>query len=362
MEAGAQKPRYKRPQSFLRSKAAHELDYFELFSLTEEQAFARFKEVRFAANDGKPYCPSKTCGCDAVYTYRPLWNKAKTISRVEFKCKRCEKRFTATSGTAFHHRKMSFKKILVAIAMFIQFPKGMAALQMVAFLRCDYRAALILIRKLREAMKRNIDQGPFETRPVEADSTEIGGYIRPKNARKEMDPRDPRKTKKNAWKIPYTSKKKLYVSVMRERGPGGRIRTAVTKLESDSPAFVKSLVTKNTTLYTDQATGYQKLAWDVANHFAINHSQSFWTPEANTNTAENYFAMLKRSVRGVYHHISHPDYAHTYTEEQAWRLSNNRVSNLDRFNVLLRQVGAQKKSKYRGFWQRRRSDECANAS
>jgi hypothetical protein len=147
-------------------------------------------------------------------------------------------------------------------------------------------------------MARDIPTEPFEGE-VEADGTWIGGYIRPKNARKEEDQRNPTKTKKNHWKVPYLGKKKLFVTAIRERGSNGRIRTWISEAEKDSPTLLKPVVTRKTVLHTDQASVYLDLAWDVAKHFRVNHSECFWTGEAHTNGVENFFAMLKRGVRGV---------------------------------------------------------------
>ncbi|HEV2561556.1 MAG TPA: IS1595 family transposase [Rhizomicrobium sp.] len=344
--------RAKRPQSFLRSKAAHTLDIFELASLDEQQSYERFKVWRYADNSGRPYCPD--CGVDAINTFQ-RWNGDRTIARTIFKCKECDKQFTATSGTIFAYRKMSFRKILMAVALFIQFPKGTAALQIHSLVQCDYRVALVLTHKLREAMIRDMDSDtrPFEGE-VEADTCWIGGHIRPKNLREEKDELKPEKIKKHPWAYLYLGPKKKSVTVLLERGLHGRVRTHVADLEKRSPDFIRPKVTREgTTLYTDQAGVYAKLDWDVRKHFTVNHSLCFWTGEANTNTAECFFSVLKRAVKGVYHHIAHPTYAESFTQELAWRFENRRVSNGDRFNKLLEAMGLPGRSKYKGMWQRR---------
>ena len=67
-----------------------------------------FKTIRFAENDGEPYCPH--CGIDAVYEYR---------ARRLFKCQDCEKQFSVTSGTVFRSRKMSYADIMLAVVLFV---------------------------------------------------------------------------------------------------------------------------------------------------------------------------------------------------------------------------------------------------
>ncbi len=57
---------------------------------------------------------------------------------------------------------------------------------------------------------------------------------------------------------------------------------------------------------TDESTVYPKIGDEFAGHGTVNHSieeyvrGGFW----HTNTAENYFSILKRGITGTYHHVS----------------------------------------------------------
>ncbi|MCH8808824.1 MAG: transposase [Proteobacteria bacterium] len=72
-------------QHFLLSAKARTLSLAKVMRLSEEEAYATFKRIRWAQNDGEPFCPR--CGCTAVYTYR---------SRPIYKCQGCESQFTLT--------------------------------------------------------------------------------------------------------------------------------------------------------------------------------------------------------------------------------------------------------------------------
>jgi len=37
--------------------------------LTDAEAFEQFKQIRWSANGGEPFC--QRCGCVAVYSYKP---------------------------------------------------------------------------------------------------------------------------------------------------------------------------------------------------------------------------------------------------------------------------------------------------
>ncbi len=56
---------------------------------------------------------------------------------------------------------------------------------------------------------------------------------------------------------------------------------------------------------TDEAGVYGQLGRDFAEHGTVNHSiGEYVRGDAHTNTAENYFSILKRGIAGVYHHVS----------------------------------------------------------
>jgi hypothetical protein len=54
-------------QHFLLSVAARSLSLAQVARMSDEEAHAKFVAIRWADNDGRPYCPK--CGCVKVYTY-----------------------------------------------------------------------------------------------------------------------------------------------------------------------------------------------------------------------------------------------------------------------------------------------------
>ena len=103
-------------QHFLLSAKARTLSLAKVLSLSDDEAHATFKAIRWASNEGEPFCPK--CGCTALYdiTTRKLW-----------KCKACCAQFSVTSGTIFASRKLPIRDILAAIAIFTNGAKGYAA-------------------------------------------------------------------------------------------------------------------------------------------------------------------------------------------------------------------------------------------
>jgi len=358
MDSEAPKKRGKRPQSPLRNPKIRKLDHPYPDEMTEEQAFEFFKKHRFATNGGKPQCPFKDCKCETAYTYKPRWNRPRTALHALFKCEKCHRQFTVTSKTPLAYHKMTFKQILSAIWDFAAGANGSAALRLSLTRNYDYKSAWVFFHKLRGAMMSDLESIVLDGE-VEIDGTEIGGYVKPKNARKEKSSKDPNKTKKNAYKLKNFGPTKCKVFVAYQRG--GTVRTTIVNEETEAKPWVEHILSKGAILHADLAGGLDDLLWHVQEHGEfkrINHSENFWTGECHTNNAENYNSQLEH-LQGVYRHISHPKYRHAYSEEMAWRMTNKKLSVGDKFATLVQAIGLPGRSKMKDVWRRKKEQTVA---
>jgi transposase-like protein len=271
--------------------------------MTEDEAYAYFVSIRFKDNGGKAQCPH--CGCGACYEYQ---------ARRIFKCINCEKQFSVTTKTEFSGRKLSFRQILELISEFALAAKGISAVQMSKNLGISYETAFYRMHDLRRAMQRSHEGTVLDT-PVEIDGAEFGGYIKPKNLKEE---------RKDLRRIPYRSKNKQVVCVVRERHRGGRNRVVVGKTEGQAAKLLPKFIKPGTKIYADWGRGFNFLA-DKHPMRRIKHLVEYWRkPNIHTNNAECFFSMLRRMERGIYHHISGP-YLEGYANEMCWRQDRRRT-------------------------------------
>jgi transposase-like protein len=77
--------------------------------MTDDEARDTFKRIRWSENNAEPFCPH--CGYLIVYTL------AETPPR--WKCSACRRKFSLTSGTLFHSRKLAVRDYLAVIALFV---------------------------------------------------------------------------------------------------------------------------------------------------------------------------------------------------------------------------------------------------
>ena len=140
---------------------------------------------------------------------------------------------------------------------------------------------------------------------VEVDETYVGGKPRKGNG----------KTNKRGR---GTSKTPVVALVQRK----GNVKTRV--VPDVSSKTLKNAIRENVELssriITDEWRSYNGIGKKYeGGHFSVNHGRyEFDRDGINTNTAESFFALFKRSIYGTWHHIS-KKHIHRYSIELEYR-------------------------------------------
>jgi transposase-like protein len=163
--------------------------------MPDEDTHARFVAIRFSANGGEPFCPH--CGLVKVYTLAQ--------APIRWKCSGCWRKFSVTSGTIFHSRKLPIRDYLFVIALFCNGAKGVAALRMARDVNINPKSPFVLLHKLREAMG------------VNAGADELTGAVEVDGA---FSKAGPRQANRKADRIDRRGVERQVVVVARERGLG----------------------------------------------------------------------------------------------------------------------------------------------
>jgi transposase-like protein len=316
-------------QHFLLSKEARTISLAKVLRLSDEEAYARFKAIRFAQNDGEAFCPK--CGSLDLYNLprRKMW-----------RCKSCPCQFSVTSGTIFASRKLSIRDILAAIAIFANGAKGMSALQLSRDLDVQYKTAFVMAHKLREAMASE-DAGKQVSGHVEIDGMYVGGYVKPANHKA---------ARKDRRLLENQTGKRQSVIVARERN--GKTVTLAAKSEAAAVPALHQRIAAGSTVYADEATHWDAFhaSYDTKR---VNHSVCYKDEDCSTNMAESFFSRLRRAEIGTHHHISGP-YLAAYAAEMDWREDRRRESNGEQFAAIVSAAARHPVSRrWKGYWQRR---------
>jgi transposase-like protein len=324
-------------QHFLLTADACRLSPYEIASMSDEEAYDAFKAIRFSETWGEPFCPRQSCGVTKVYTM-----KAKGRALPLYKCAHCRKPFTATTCTTLANRKLPIKKLLYAMAMFVNGASGVAALRLRREVKISYKTAFVLGHKLREALGGS-RTNRLLTGVVEVDGTSLNP--KPRKANRVED----RKVVRDEEEVKDTSGVKAIV-IARERGPQGESRSVVVDVhEARGASAILSLIDPDALLFTDEG-GWA--GFDRNPRLTIIHKEALVKDGRHINGVESLNARLKRAAHGVYYRIR-DDNLDLYAHEILWREDYRRLDNGEQWRRLLDAATHQPVSeRFKGYWQR----------
>jgi transposase-like protein len=283
---------------------------------TDEAAREYLESVRWPNGPVCAHCG----GTEKVYAIAA--NPEAKVRPGLYQCGDCKGQFTVTVGTIFEDSKVPLRKWLVAWYLLCSSKKGFAAAQLQRALELgSYRTAWFMFHRIRYALR----DAAFDDKlggTVEADETWIGGRRR------------------NVGQG-YVKNKTPVVSLV-ERD--GRVRSAALEQVTgrNLQAILEEHVDSAATLMTDENAGYYAAGRRFAAHHTVNHSEKEYVRgEAHINTAEGYFANLKRGIDGVYHHVG-KQYLDQYLGEFDFRYNGRKVSDGERTIAGLRKAAGKR--------------------
>jgi transposase-like protein len=264
-----------------------------------------------------PVCPH--CG-ESERKHYHLPHKTRRL----WKCAACRKQFTVTVGTIFEGSHIPLNKWLLAFYLLCSSKKGMSAHQLHRMLGVTYKSAWFMAHRIRFAM----EQPAFASRlngVVEADETYIGGKPRHPNKVEDRPNQhwDPKK------RITGRGTTKTPVLLLVERDGRARSFRVATVTARDLKGAIRQHVDSSAHLMTDSFKSYSGLDKEFASHETVNHADEYVRGHVHTNTAENFFSILKRGINGIYHHVS-PAHLPRYLDEFDFRYNNRDVSDGER--------------------------------
>ena len=282
--------------------------------LTENEARAILEAIRWPQ---RPVCPH--CRSEDVTRIQA---KSQKVRDGVIQCNACRGQFTVTLGTVMQGSHITLRQWVQAFHSMCSHKKGVSALQLQRSLGLHtYKAAWFLAHRIRLAMREDSLANKLQG-IVEVDETYVGGK--------------PRKGKKDADGNLIVNKrgrgtKKTPVVALIERD--GRVKTkVVADVNADNlKAAIRENVNPKATIHTDELPSYNGIGNEFeGGHQTVNHSQGEYARgDINTNSAESFFALLKRGVHGTFHHIS-KTHLHRYCDEFSFRWDERKITDGER--------------------------------
>ena len=140
-------------------------------------------------------------------------------------------------------------------------------------------------------------------------------------------------------KPPYQEKTAVFGMVERD----GEVRSMVVPKATGrylKPIMTEMINLQDSELMTDGSPIYKGMGEHLP-HGVINHELAYVAGDIHTQNIEGYWSILKRGVYGVFHHVG-DGYLPMYLSEFDFRFNARRVSDSERFQLLMSQVSGKR--------------------
>lgn len=273
---------------------------FEKTFGTEEKCAAYFMSKRWKDGFCCPKCQSR----DYYFIQ----------TRKLYECQQCHKQTSVTAGTLLHKSKLTFKLWYWAIYLVAHDKRGKSALSLSVVLDLNYRTALRLLRKIREAMKER-DSLYMLSGVVEMDDAYFGSPSKGKNGR-------------------GTDKAKAVIALSKDaedRPQYLRIQVVNRMTIDEVKSVVKQCVKPGSKIVSDGHASYKPLAKEGY----IHEAKVFYKEDEEEflKSLHKVISNVKAYILGTYHGLG-ATYIQSYFDEFCFRF-NRRFNPNEIFDRLL---------------------------
>jgi len=236
--------------------------------------------------------------------------------------------FTLKTGTVMEESPIGLDKWLMVMWQIVNSKNGISSCEVAKAIGVTQKSAWFMDHRIRFAL--GMDAGEKMSGHVEADETFIGGKARNMHA------------SKRARRITGTGgKDKVPVMGILERGKDGKSSKVVTTVISNrKKSAIQSEVRKHveagSALYSDALQSYNGLEREYA-HQVIDHAVQYVDGNVHTNSLENFWSLLKRSISGTYVSVE-PFHLFRYLDEQAYRFNQRHLTDAERFDIAVKGI------------------------
>src|SRR6266478_1506783 len=266
-----------------------------------------FVGVRWPKGVACPHCGSK----DVTFLANAKVWKCKTVHP--------RQKFSAKVGTIFEDSPIGLEKWFPAMWLAANCKNGISSYELHRCLGVTQKTAWFMLQRIRLAMQKGIT-GKFSGR-VEADETYIGAKARYMHKDKRTG-------------VGHAGLKKTAVQGILERTTPDKHSRVVLKVVPNTRrpelcSNVREHVTEGSTVCTDALMSYDDLERDYDRR-VIDHAISYAQGNVHTNCLENFWSLLKRSLKGTYVNVE-PFHLFRYLDEQAFRFNERKSTDSERF-------------------------------
>ena len=258
-------------------------------------------------------------------------DKVCTVKDGDFKCSKCNRRFTVKTGSIFENSKLPLRKWLMAIYFVTNDKKGVSSYQLEDNIGVTQKTAWSMLQKLKYLITSQTNNAEFEG-VTEIDEAYIGGSESNRHAKDKKLTGEKEKTvvlgminretgKAKAMKVPTAEKDFLLPKIRLNVKSGSTIVTDTYHAYND----LKKQYTHKTVKHS--AGEYVRI------EPAVGDSQNKTAFKIHTNSIEGFWSLVKRTINGTHHWVS-KKHINKYLGEMSYRFSNRNMSVAERFEAI----------------------------
>src|SRR5450755_2289915 len=295
-----------------------------------DRCFEFAKKLRWP--DGNVVCPRCNAAKNSFIKTRRLWF-----------CYACKRQFTIKVKTIMEDSPITLDKWMTAFWLLANAKNGISSHELGRSLGVTQTTAWFMLQRIREVLKKHA----FDSRKIggegselEVDETFVGGKV--KNMHKARRVRFARQEG-----FVGASTGKTIVQGILDRNLRQVRATVVPNVTRET---LQNEILKNvkygSTVYTDNAVAYDNGMQRRFIHDVVNKTESYVRGRVHVNGMENFWSLLKRSLRGTYVAVE-PFHLSRYVDEQVFRYNNRATkdrptNDSDRFKLAMSQVAGRR--------------------
>jgi transposase-like protein len=232
---------------------------------------------------------------------------------------------------------LGLDKWMSAIWMLANCKNGISSYELAKNLGIRQNSAWFMLHRIREAMKDDsrFKFGGEAGGPVESDETFVGADPRKMHARR----------REARYKALSARPKTPVFGVLDRELRQVRARVVPNVKRETLQNEILNQVHRGSKVYTDCAVGYDHLRKEFV-HEVVNHAKEYVNGQVHTQGLDNFWSLLKRTLRGTYVAVE-PFHLDHYIDEQVFRYNNratkdNKLTDADRFALVMSQVAGKR--------------------
>ena len=234
-----------------------------------------------------------------------------------------KRKFSLKTGTILEDSPLGLDKWLPVVWLVSNCKNGVSSWEIHRHIGVTQKTAWFMLQRARLALQGK--NGGKLSGEIEADESFIGGKARNMHAHKRAE--------KIRGRGPDG---KAIVAAVLERGGEIRAQVMKTRRKADLHELVRGNVEAGSSVYTDALKSYEGL--DEYTHQVVDHAEKYVDGVVHTNGCENFWSLLKRSIKGTYVRVE-PFHLFRYVDEQAFRYNNRKEMNDgERFEMAVSQI------------------------